>query len=110
MASYTGYVQYLKIADSGTAFVAVGPAADDAQFVFDSDTATVTITPDFVRPHLLLVTNLPTSIPLGWNTVAVSSSAGTSEPFPVYVSDEAQYLKRVFNSGTPKEYPYTLAI
>ena len=39
MASYTGYVQYLKIADSGTAFVAVGPAADDAQFLavlFDS--------------------------------------------------------------------------
>lgn len=83
---------------------------DDAQLAFDGDTATVIVTPDLVRPHLLLVTSLPTSVPLGWNTLTVTSSIGTTEPFPVDVSDEPRYLKRVFDSGAPKEYPFTLAI
>ena len=82
----------------------------DAQLVFDSDSVTVTVTPDLVRPHLLLVTRLSSSVPTGWNTLTVTSSAGTSEPFAVDVSDEPQYVKRVFNSGAPKEFPYTLAI
>ena len=83
---------------------------DDAQLVFDSDTATVVITPDLVRPHLLLVTSLSTSVPVGWNTLTVTSSAQNSKPFPVDVSNEPRYIKRVFNSGTPKEFPFTLAI
>lgn len=82
----------------------------DARLVFDSDTVTVTVTPDFVRPHVLLVTSLPTSIPVGWNILTVTSSAGTSEPFDVEVTDEPRYLKRVFCSGAPKQYPFTLAM
>jgi hypothetical protein len=82
---------------------------DDAELVFDSDTATVTVTPDLVRPHLLLVSELPTSIPTGWNMLSVTSSAGTSEAFPVDVSDQDRYLKRVINAGAPKQYPFTLS-
>jgi hypothetical protein len=83
---------------------------DDAQLVFDSSTATVVVTPDLVRPHLLLVSSLSAAVPLGWNTLWVTSSAGDTEPFPVEVTDEPQYLKRVFTSGAPKEAPFTLAI
>lgn len=82
----------------------------DAQLVFDSDTATVIITPDLVRPHLLLITSLSTAVPVGWNDLTVASSAGVSAPFPVDVSAEPRYIKRVFTAGTPKDYPFTLAV
>jgi hypothetical protein len=82
----------------------------DARVVFDSATVTVTVIPDLVSPHLLLVTSLSPSVPTGWNTLTVTSSAGTGEPFPVDVSDEPRYVKRVFNSWAPKEFPYTLTM
>lgn len=82
----------------------------DARLVFDSDAATVTVTPDLVRPHMLFVASLPTSIPLGTNLLTVTSSAGVSKSFDVEVSDEPRYLKRVFCSGAPKQYPFALAI
>jgi hypothetical protein len=83
---------------------------DDAKLQFDSDAATVTVTPDLVRPHLLFVASLSDLVPIGRNSLTVISSAGTSAAIDVEVSDEPLYLKRVFCSGAPKQYPFTLAL
>jgi len=83
---------------------------DDAELVFDSTTTTVTVTPDLVRPHMIFLASLPDTIPTGWNEVYVTSSSGDSDAFPVDVSDKDRYVKRVFCSGAPKPYPFTLGI
>lgn len=80
----------------------------DVQVVFDSATMTVSITPDLVRPHWVLINDLPASIPVGRNMVRLQSRTWTSDSVPVEVSAGARTPVRVLYSGQPKDRPYTI--
>lgn len=83
---------------------------DDAELVFDSDTATVTVIPDFVRPHFLFIAQLPSSIPSGLNQIRIESASWTSDWFPILVSSTGLQTVRTLYSGKPKEDPYTIVL
>jgi hypothetical protein len=80
----------------------------DVQLVFDSMTTTVTVTPDLVRPHWVLITQLPASIPVGRNMVRLQSASWTSDSVPVEVSARPFVPVRVLYSGQPKNRPYNI--
>jgi hypothetical protein len=80
----------------------------DARLVFERGGVPVSVTPDLVRPHLLYVSVLPASIPVGRTLLRVTSASGTSAPVPVTVSDVPPYTIRVLHSGAPRPNPYTI--
>jgi hypothetical protein len=84
----------------------------NAVLVFDSPTATVIVTPDYRRPHLLVVALLPSAIPLGLNRVSVRDGAGVtvSDAVPTQVMAVPRATVRVLHSGAPKDAPYALVI
>lgn len=81
---------------------------NDVEVVFDSALATVTVAPDFVRPHWVLLAALPDSIPVGLNRVRLQSSGWTSDWVPIQVSASPQSTVRVLYSGQPKDRPYNI--
>jgi hypothetical protein len=87
---------------SGTGFTA------DATLVFTVGGVAVTVVPDMVRSHLLLVGRLPANIPVGRNLLSVQSAAGTTPAAPVDVSSGPATTVRVLHPGTPKTAPYTI--
>src|ERR1051325_4547897 len=81
----------------------------NARVVFESDTATVTVTPDFVRPHLVLIADLPSSIPAGHNTVRLQAAGFDTDAVPVWVQGGERKVVRVLYTGAAKDRPYTIA-
>lgn len=82
----------------------------EAELVFESDTAIVTVTPDLVRPHLVVVVPLPVEVPLGRNTVRLQAPGWSSQAVPVDVADGRPPAVRVLHSGPPKVRPYTIVL
>ena len=82
----------------------------DVQVVFDSATATVTITPDLVRSHWVLVASLPAAIPVGRNRVRLQGTGMASDWVPVEVSSSPPVPARVLYSGQPKDRPYNIVL
>lgn len=80
----------------------------DSTLVFEMGGASVTVTPDMVRPHLVLVGGLPANIPVGRNQLSVRSAAGTTSTVPVDVSAGPLTTVRVLHPGAPKAAPYTI--
>jgi hypothetical protein len=83
----------------------------DAVMVFDSPTATATLTPDVRRPDWVFVAQLPTAIPTGRQTVRLrsASTSWTSDSVPIDVSaGPASFVRRLY-TGAPKHAPYTIA-
>lgn len=81
----------------------------DAEIVFESDSITVTVTPDLVRPHWVCVIELPSAIPVGRNTVRLQAPGWSSDGVPVDVRANPPATIRVLYSGAPKSRPYTIA-
>ncbi len=82
----------------------------DVEIVFDSDTMTVAVDPDMVRPHCVFLTALPSEIPLGRNVVSLRSANWTSNPVPIDVNAGPPQTARTLYSGWPKHRPYTIAL
>jgi len=82
----------------------------DAELVFESAGATVTVTPDLIRPHWVFVARLPVEVPLGRNTVSLQAPGWSSQAVPVDVSGGPQTTVRVLHSGAPKVRPYTIVL
>lgn len=81
----------------------------DVEIVFDSDTMTVAVDPDVVRPHCVFLTELPGEIPIGRNAVYLRSANWTSNPVPIDVDAGPRQTARTLYSGWPKHRPYTIA-
>jgi len=79
---------------------------NDATLVFDSAALTVTVTPDVVRPQFVFVAQLPSSIPLGRNTVHLQGAGWATDAVPIDVSDGPRTTVRTLFSGDPKSEPY----
>jgi hypothetical protein len=82
---------------------------DDTEVVFDSPTLTVTVTPDLIRPHLVVIAELPATIPTGRNTVRLQAPGWSSDAVLIDVFSSPQATVRVLYSGAPKSAPYTIA-
>jgi hypothetical protein len=82
----------------------------DVQLVFDSSRATVTITPDVVRTHWVLVNSLPAAIPVGRNRVRLQGTGMASEWVPVEVSSSPPVTVRALSTGQPKDRPYNFVL
>ena len=83
---------------------------NDAELVFESAGATVTVTPDLVRPHWVFVAQLPVEVPLGRNSVSLQAPGWSSQAVPVDVSGGPPTTARVLHSGAPKIRPYTIVL
>jgi hypothetical protein len=86
--------------------------ADDTVVIFDNPSATITVTPDVVRPDWVLVSQLPASIPAVRQTVQLRSpSTGwSSDVVPIDVKfGPAEFVRRLY-TGAPKDLPYTIAL
>ncbi|MGZ6983203.1 MAG: hypothetical protein ACXVH5_13640, partial [Ilumatobacteraceae bacterium] len=81
----------------------------NAQVVFESAAVVVTISPDLVRPHWVLVSRLPMEISPGRNTMYLQAPGWTSDQVPVEVSLGPMATERTLYSGPPKDTPYTIA-
>jgi hypothetical protein len=81
----------------------------NTQVVFESAAVVVTITPDLVRPHWVLISRLPLAISPGRNTVYLQAPGWTSDQVPVEVSLGPRATVRTLYSGPPKDAPYTVA-
>jgi hypothetical protein len=86
--------------------------ADDTVIVFDGPSATITVTPDVVRPDWVLIAQLPATVPATRQTVHLNSaSAGwASDAVPIDVSvGPPEFVRRLY-TGAPKDSPYTIAM
>jgi hypothetical protein len=92
-------------------FVVTGAGfADDLQFVFETATGMVTLTPNLVRPHVAFVARLPANVPTGRHWLRLRSAGTNSERIPVEVTAQPPYTVRVIYSGKPKPEPYTVVL
>lgn len=84
---------------------------DDTVVEFDGPSATITVTPDIVRPDWVLLAPLPASIPAVRQTVRLRSpSTGwSSDAVPIDISPGAPEFVRRLYTGAPKNSPYTIA-
>jgi hypothetical protein len=80
---------------------------DDARVVFESAGSVVTVTPDFVRPQWLFISELSPAVPVGRNNVRVTGTGYGSDAVPIDVSGGTPVTTRVLYSGAPKDEPYT---
>ncbi len=80
-----------------------------AQAVFQSAAATVTVTPELVRPHWVLISRLPTAVPPGRNMLRLQAPGWVSGTVPVEVSAGPRARVRTLYPGAPKTAPYTIA-
>jgi hypothetical protein len=76
--------------------------------IFETGAVKVTVTPDIVRPHWVFIETLPTTVPVGLNTVRLESPTWTSGRVPIDVSARPPGQVRVLYSGQPKYKPYTI--
>lgn len=87
---------------SGTDFTA------DAEIVFEKDGDKISLGPDFIRPHLALVAQLPSTLPTGTYNLSLQSSTSMSNILSVEVSDLPRISNRILHSGAQKPDPYTI--
>jgi hypothetical protein len=81
---------------------------DDVEIVFTSDALEVTVTPNFVRSHLVFVAELPSQVPIGHNVVQLRASGWSSDSFPIEVAAGPPMRARTLYPGAPRPRPYTL--
>ncbi|MGB7447754.1 MAG: hypothetical protein WA892_01385 [Ornithinimicrobium sp.] len=81
-----------------------------AHLEFESASRMVDVTPDLARPHLLVVEQLPDSVPLGRCTVRVVAPGYASDRVTIDVSRGKPQTVRVLHSGPPTPAPYTIAL
>ena len=82
----------------------------DAVVRFRTAAGTVSVEPDFVRPHLALIERLPATIPTGPVQVDITSpSTASSNTIATNVTGGAAQTVRVLHAGAPKAEPYTIA-
>lgn len=81
----------------------------DAEIVFESASLVVTVVPDLVRPHLVLVDRLPAAVPTGRSSVRLEAAGWSSDAVPVEVSSGPATTVRTLYSGAPKTRPYAVA-
>lgn len=82
----------------------------DASLVFEQGPLSISVVPDLIRPHLVFVSQLPTSVPVGDNLLRIESSTWISPAVPVRVSAGPPLTVRLLYSGDPKDRPYTIAV
>jgi hypothetical protein len=83
----------------------------DAEVVFETSTLVVTVTPDFARPHWVLIKALPAEIPAGRNDVRLETPGGwRTQAVPIDVSAGPAAVVRVLYSGAPKNRPYCIGL
>ncbi len=81
----------------------------DAVLEFNTTVGVVTVTPDFVSPHLALVERLPSGVPTGNATLRLTSpGAPASNSAAVTVAAVAPQSVRMLQAGDNKERPYTI--
>ena len=80
----------------------------NAEVVFDSALAVVSVTPDVVRPQLALISALPTAIPTGRNQLRLQAPGWATGSIPIQVSARPRLRVRPLYSGAPKTEPYTI--
>lgn len=77
-------------------------------FTFSREEVVLTVSPEFVRPHLAVLAKLPENLAEGgWSLTAVLGE-GRSAAFPVEVSAAPAPMVRVLNAGAAKALPYTI--
>lgn len=79
-----------------------------AMVVFESDTTIVVVAPDVVRPHWLLLEQLPMSVPTGRCEVFLSAPGWMSDRVPITVMEGPPAIARTLYSGRPSTTPYTI--
>jgi hypothetical protein len=82
----------------------------DAEVVFDSALVSVSVVPDLVRPHLVVVADLPDAIPVGRNLVHLEAPGWVSDSVPVEVTPGPPVIARTLYSGRPKTRPYSFVL
>lgn len=83
----------------------------DAAVVFETPALVLTVTPDFVRPHWVLIKELPAAIPVGRNAVRLEAPGGwQTQSVPIDVSAGPATVVRVLYSGAPKNRPYCIGL
>lgn len=83
---------------------------DDVEVVFENDFTVTTVTPELVRPHWVMISELPASVYSGRNTVRLEAPGFTSDTVPINVVNGPPVRLRVLYSGAPKPDPYTIAV
>ena len=81
--------------------------ADDADIVFESGEESVPVIPDLRRPHLLLVRQLPDTVPPGPAAVSVHGGGRKSASVPVRVETGPPLVARTLYPGRPSSAPFT---
>jgi hypothetical protein len=82
---------------------------DNVVLVFENQGNHVSIIPDFVRPHLIFLEELPTTISTGNYSITVSDGTSSSNSVSIYVSSEPKPNVRIIHPGASKHNPYTIA-
>lgn len=81
----------------------------DAVMEFTTAVGVVSVTPDFIRPHLALVERLPASVTPGPATLRMTSpSTPASNSLAVTVTAGAAQAVRLLQAGEAKLRPYTI--
>lgn len=79
----------------------------NAELVFESTTATVSVPADFRRPHWVLVEQVPAAVPAGPAAVYLRAAGWESDHVPIQILGGAPELVRTLYSGRPAHEPYT---
>jgi hypothetical protein len=82
----------------------------DVEVVFEDVFTITVVTPDLVRPHWIMIAELPASVSPGRTTVRLQAPGFTSDTVPITVVDGPPVRCRVLYPGAPKPDPYTIAV
>ena len=83
---------------------------DDVEVVFENEFTITTVTPDLVRPHWVMLAELPGSLSTGRNAVRLQAPSFSSDEVPIDVVSGPPIRCRVLYPGAPKPDPYTIAV
>lgn len=82
---------------------------DDVRLEFTTNLGNISIIPNFVRPHLVLVSRLPSSLPLGAATLRLTSISGSaSNSVNTTISSGSPQNVKILQPGENKTDPYTI--
>lgn len=83
---------------------------DDVAVVFETVAVSVAVTPDLVRPYLVVVADLPDQIPPGRNHVRLEAAGWSSDAVPVDVAVGPRTTVRTLYPGAPRPDPYLFVL
>lgn len=93
----------------GDLFSVSGPGfSAGSKLVFEQGGTQVSVAADFLRPHLALVTSLPSTVPAGANSLTIQNGPTVSNAVPVTVTSGAPLVVRELHAGANKPDPYTI--